>query len=241
MGLASSGQADARTEKQEASALFKQGNKLFMEADYAGAVRRFRAAYALYPSYKLDYNIAAAEEELGNTEQAVFHYRRFVKDGGGKAPAALLAKARQRLKQLTGEGAASSRTDPPGPRGPDGEQEGRDSRTLWAYITLGLGAASTVTAAVLYGVGASQGEAAYDDYQNAVGNEEISRSHRDVENARTKLIAGHVLMGVAAASFVASIYLFVSRPEVALEGDEVSAVGITPLEGGAFMSLSRRF
>jgi tetratricopeptide (TPR) repeat protein len=88
----------------------------------------------------------------------------------------------------------------------------RRSKTLWAYTTLGVGAALAVTAAVLYGVGASQGGEAHEAYQAATAPEEIEAHYNDVEAAKTKLVVGHVMLGLAAASLGVSIYHFLTRP-----------------------------
>ena len=92
------------------------------------------------------------------------------------------------------------------------QAEVRRSKTLWAYTTLGVGAALAVTAAVLYGVGASQGGDAHEAYQAATEPAEIEAHYDDVEAAKTKLVVGHVMLGLAAASLGVSVYYFLTRP-----------------------------
>jgi hypothetical protein len=109
---------------------------------------------------------------------------------------------------------------PPPPTGVDEAEQRRlqeqakvrRSKTLWAYTTLGVGAALAVTAAVLYGVGASQGSDAHAAYQEATDPAEIESQYKDVEAAKTKLVVGHVMLGLAAASLGVSVYHFLTRP-----------------------------
>ena len=108
---------------------------------------------------------------------------------------------------------------PPVHEGPDPAHVALHRRkTLWAYSALGVGAALTVTAAVLYGVGASQGSSAHDAYSKATDPDEMDRHYDDVEAAKTKLVVGHVLMGVAAVAYGVSAYQFLTRPGVEQPG-----------------------
>jgi tetratricopeptide (TPR) repeat protein len=109
------------------------------------------------------------------------------------------------------------------PTAPDPTLEARRrSRTLWAYGALGAGAALAVTAAVLYGVGASQGSEAHESYRAATDPDEIEQRYQDVEAAQTKLVVGHVLIGAAVAAVGASVYLFLTRPGGGSEAPRVS-------------------
>ena len=310
----------AETPREQAGVLFKQGNKTFMEGGYSKALVIFQKAYRLYPSFKLDYNIAATMEELGRLREAAGHYQRFLVLGRDKSPTELVNKALGRLRLLRTKLAslritcdvkgasvwvdrkhagktplrlrvflepgrhsvqAATQGKPPfesevalkagehrdlsikldqaqkeakavvpkeiaadanlQPRPDDDISRARRSKTLWGYIAMGVGGASTLTAAILYGVGGSQGEEAYDNYQKAVGDAEITRYHGEVEDARKKLIAGHVLMGVAAAAFGVSIYQFLTRPTEDKQEFASTVTAVIPLLGGAALSFSGGF
>ena len=57
--------------KARAQVLLKEGSALYKQADFAAALRKFEEAYALYPSPKLQFNIAQADRELGRIVEAV--------------------------------------------------------------------------------------------------------------------------------------------------------------------------
>jgi tetratricopeptide (TPR) repeat protein len=115
-------------------------------------------------------------------------------------------------------------------------QDRRRARTLWAYGTLAAGSVLVATAAVLYGVGASQGNAAHDSYKQATDPAEMDAHYEDVEAARSKLIAGHVLMGAGVAALGASVYLFLTRPR-----PEAPRVSLVAAPGGCALGLRGSF
>lgn len=126
----------------------------------------------------------------------------------------------------------------------------RRSKTIWGYSTLGAGAALAVAAAILYGVGGAQGGEAHDSYLKATDTAPthdvaaVEQYKSDVESARTKLIVGNVLIGLAAASLGVSIYQFVTRPsvpEAPSKKDLGAALSFSPSVGGGSVSLMVQF
>lgn len=320
----------ARTPRLEANALYRQGNRLYNKRDYKGALEKYRQAYAMYPSYKIEYNIATSLYALGRRTEAAQNFERFLQRGGEAAPRAIVRVARQRLKELGRELASVSvscsargagvlvdgktagrtplphriyltagthkievskegypgfsrrlalvrgehvdltvpwrlrphapsrtalatRPDSPGTRagGTDATLtastrllQRRTTRTLWAYTTLGVGLALLGSAGALYGIGASQGNDAHQLYRAAEDRDEIERYRGDLDSARNKLVAGHVLAGAGAAAIAVSVYMFVTRPAVTERDvtprDRVK-VGLSPLSRGMTLSLTGRF
>lgn len=324
--------AQAETPHRDAAgALLREGNALYRDKDYAGALEKFRKAYALYPSHKIDFNLANALEALSRHAEAATHLERFLGGPAEGTPQEVLAKARARLERLkrtqarlelscTVEGAgvkvdgkevgstphkhglylppgrhrleltkegfvrffqeldlragedrrvtvtltrvsvdrplpATSRPASPARRpsssatatdtgGPAPGQPKQRSR-LWAYLGLGTGLACAAAAGVLYGVGSSQGSEAHDKYQAAWQADEIALHRGDVEAAEAKLVAGHVLAGVAAVAIGFSIYQFIitagSERPTSKKTETVTTFGLSPLGSGAAMSLQGRF
>ena len=91
----------ARTPRQEASDLYRQGNRLHNKRDYQGALLKYRQAYAMYPSYKIEYNIATSLYALGRRTEAAQNFERFLQRGGEAAPRAIVRVARERLGELS--------------------------------------------------------------------------------------------------------------------------------------------
>ena len=124
----------------------------------------------------------------------------------------------------------------------------RKTKTILAYSFLGASVALGVTAAVLYGMGASQGGDAHDKYTEAAGKNppapetEIDGYYDDIESARTKVLVGNILISAAVAALGVSIYQFITRPAA----PEVSANTVPPLSvgvirGGATLSFGCTF
>lgn len=116
---------------------------------------------------------------------------------------------------------------------------GRWTRTMAAWALLGVGAACAITSGVLYGVGISSGNEAHDAYLSTSDKDEIATHRQEVESAEKIIAGGHVMAGLTAAATVASVVLFVTRPEA--QAAEVTMFGVSPLVQGAAISLSGRF
>ena len=83
--LSSSALADKKTNKQ-AHAQFNIAVELFNEGKYDQAVIAFERAYELKPSFKILYNIAQTENELGHYATALEAYERYLEEGGERVP-----------------------------------------------------------------------------------------------------------------------------------------------------------
>ena len=66
--------------RQQARRLLTVGNDQFEKGQYHKALRSFSAAYRLFPSHKIDYNIAATLDALERPDQAADHYQRFLRE-----------------------------------------------------------------------------------------------------------------------------------------------------------------
>ncbi len=117
----------------------------------------------------------------------------------------------------------------------------RKLKTLLAYTFLGTGAALLTGAAVMYGIGASEGSDAYDEYRASTASSQYEAGRQSIESAREKLVVGHVLAGVGLAAVGLSVYQFVTRPRVEAAPAPRSALSITPAAGGALMTLGGSF
>ena len=121
----------------------------------------------------------------------------------------------------------------------------RQTKTTWGYVSLGAGAALAASAAILYGVGFSQGAAAHDRYMSSFGADEMNAHYADVRSARGKLYAGHALAGVAAVAVGVSVYLLLTRPDAPRRASAGSrralAPGVTATSGGLGFSVGGSF
>ena len=88
--------------KVEAQALMSQGTKLYEQGDVAGALEKFQAAYAAFPSPKLMFNIAQANRDLSRPVEALGAFERFLV-GASDSPPEKIADARKFVAQLQRE------------------------------------------------------------------------------------------------------------------------------------------
>ena len=91
--------AEAQTDKQKAGKLFRVGNKLYARGNAKGALEKFLRARKLFPSYKLDLNIATCLYDMGRHAEAARELERFL-DKAEKAPPATVKAANLKLSKL---------------------------------------------------------------------------------------------------------------------------------------------
>ncbi|PID39663.1 MAG: hypothetical protein CSA24_00755 [Deltaproteobacteria bacterium] len=80
--------------------LFLEGNRLRGVKRLRAALAAYRRAYELYPSYKIDLNIAQTLFDLDRPREAAARFLRFFRRAKGKAPAHIVQAARAALAQI---------------------------------------------------------------------------------------------------------------------------------------------
>lgn len=85
--------------KVKAQALLSTGTSLYERGDVAGALDKFRAAFAAYPSPKLQFNLGQAYRDLGRPLEAREAFNHFVIEAAD-APADMKAEARRALSDV---------------------------------------------------------------------------------------------------------------------------------------------
>jgi hypothetical protein len=91
--------ADDSQAKARAQVLLSEGTAAYGRGDYAAALDKFTAAYRIFPSPKLWFNIGQANRDLGRPVEAVAAFDRFLDDAAG-APPETLAEARRSAAEL---------------------------------------------------------------------------------------------------------------------------------------------
>lgn len=120
------------------------------------------------------------------------------------------------------------------------------TQTIWGYTTLGLGVALTAAAAVLYGVGGSEGAEAHDRYNEVTSQPgralSVIDAHRaEVEAAREKILAGNILISAGVVALGASLYLLLTRPRPPKAAPAPAPVAVGLVPGGARVTLGGVF
>jgi tetratricopeptide (TPR) repeat protein len=85
--------------KGRAQAFLTEGAALYENGDFAGALRKFEAAYSVYPSPKLWLNIGQAQRDLRHPVEAVEAFERFLADAHD-TPAPAVAEANASVAEL---------------------------------------------------------------------------------------------------------------------------------------------
>jgi PEGA domain len=85
--------------KAQAQALLGQATKLYQQGDVAGALDKFQAAYASFPSPKLMFNIGQANRDLSRPVEALEAFEKFLV-GAADASPEMIADARKSVAQL---------------------------------------------------------------------------------------------------------------------------------------------
>ena len=101
--VASAGPHDAAGDdpkaKVQAQVLLDEGTAAYGRGDYATALDKFGAAYRIFPSPKLWFNIGQANRDLGRPVEAVAAFDRFLRDATD-APAETVTEARRSAAEL---------------------------------------------------------------------------------------------------------------------------------------------
>jgi hypothetical protein len=85
--------------KVQAQTLLDEGTAAYGRGDYAAALDKFTAAYKIFPSPKLWFNIGQANRDLGRPVEAVEAFDRFLRDATD-APAETMTEARRSAAEL---------------------------------------------------------------------------------------------------------------------------------------------
>jgi tetratricopeptide (TPR) repeat protein len=139
----------------EARRLYKEGDKLYAEGDYEGAVRAFEKSYELSQQPALQYNLANAYERLGRYEDGVKALQAYEPHAPGDEREVVrrrIKKLQERADQQKKEAPAASPASepaaaavPPAPAQPepaqptDGVKPTSAGPPVLSYVLLGVG------------------------------------------------------------------------------------------------------
>jgi tetratricopeptide (TPR) repeat protein len=90
----------AQESRERAAELLRQGSVHYDRGEYAAALEKFERAGALYPSYRIDFNIATTLEYLGRSAEAAQHFERFLSRASSSAAPEMLESARSSLARI---------------------------------------------------------------------------------------------------------------------------------------------
>lgn len=114
-GAAHIGRADERASAEKARAHFERGQRLFKVSRYREALEQFKEGFILKDDPVFLYNIAQCHRLLGERDQAITFYRRYLQAAPVEAPNR--AEVEKRIRDLERQSRADpAQAGPPEPR-----------------------------------------------------------------------------------------------------------------------------
>jgi len=229
------------------AALNEAGAKAYAERKYRTAIEKFVEAYAIDHDPNLLFNIARSYEKLGELAAAIEKYQAFIAAPGAdtegrlKAKASLQELAQLREQAIPSEGPKSDVRPPEERSVPDAEPS---SPKLWAWLSLGGGAAITGVGIAFYALGVRDhaqvtGATAYDN-PSAVHPLTHAEARGYVDAGTTKKVVGGIGLGLGGALLVTSALLFLSG-QSSSSGQPNASLSVSPSQGGLFAAYGRSF
>ena len=224
--------------QQKARDHYKRAQELYSAGSYHEAIGELEAAHELDPlATQLVFNLGVVNEKLGNIDQALGHFRRYLEmdiEPQERARAESLVKRLEGAKREVKADVPPPQPPPqPGPRGPEPRDEppphGRiDVLTLTA-AAVAVGGVAVGTVFGLKALGDKPTfDARYASFTQYNANRVAAQSQ--LEKARNEAKVADVSFIVAGAATVATAVLFFARRRDVRQGSiEVSAA---PLVGG---------
>lgn len=101
LGAAAPAHAQEAGEQSAAQDAHRRALELFDHGQFAEALLEFKRAYALAPTFRIQYNIGLSEVALGNAAAAVEAFGVYLREGGDRIPAARRAQVELEVARLS--------------------------------------------------------------------------------------------------------------------------------------------
>lgn len=232
--LAQGGKKKPATEQSEGDAearrQFKEGDKLYAEGDYEGAVKAFERAYELSKQPALKYNLANAYERLARYEEALAALKEYEPHAAADERDVVkrrIGKLQERADQQKAEkekaaatGAAPAESAPSEPAAPSSDASASDASVSTAkptpvlgYVLLGVGAVGVGVGAVFGVMALGSKSDAEKACPEAGGARHCPSSAADTldSNSRNALIAD-IGIGVGLVAAAVGTYFIIKSP-----------------------------
>jgi tetratricopeptide (TPR) repeat protein len=197
----------AKVDDRKALELFEQGFKAYQEGRFQQAIDLLEKAYAMKQEPVLLYNLARAHEGVGNLDQAISMYERYLNETKDVADRAAIEKRvetmrgqiaeRDRLRRERDDARKRDAQAPPGGvvEPPKDDVETRSTSPL-PWIVGGVGAAGLIAGGVLTGLALGK----HNDAEAAPSQREAADLQASAESLGTggtiALIAGGGVLGI---------------------------------------------
>ena len=240
-----------RNDERRARRLFAEGDRLYQEGRYEEAINAFEEAYSLSERPLLLFNIANAQERLGNWVDALENLRRYYDDAPAAERETLDARMRSLEERIDAAAQAEQNRerDRPAPetrtiivqqmQAPETD----DGPSLALPIALIAGGGALITGGVIFGVVAlgarSDAEAMCVESGGAVYCPSSAGSALTTDTTFSILADVGITLGLAASAL--GVYFLITSGGGEEEGDASARAGVSPLAGGARLTLDGTF
>jgi tetratricopeptide (TPR) repeat protein len=224
--LLSLSQTAAAQTETEARAAFQAGVTAFESGRISEALVSFERAYALRPAYKILFNIAQAQAELGKTAQAIRSFEKYLEDGAEEINDGRRLKVEEELERLRLRAERQTPTTLPASQ-PEGtisvdnavmpKPQHRFLFNVAPWISTGI-AAATLTTGILLGAKAASinkrlGNSCVDDQCSP-------RYGDDIDSMKKMAVSADVLFVATSLFTAAAISLFVMKRRSEKRGEK---------------------
>ena len=228
--VAEAQEAEETAAVQEARAAFAQAEQDFNAGNYALAMQGFERSYSLLDGHPrrhlVLFNIARCNEELGNLEQAIEAFERYLREGGDSQENA--DETRRRVQELRERIRSRPTTPGPGPSVETGPDTGWLAAAISLEIVGGLaGIGSLVTGLVAHDLYSGLEERCVPVDACPAG------SQSDIDTGSAMAITSTVLLPVSIAALAAGTVMLVLTPSSAPDDPEAASIQLLPGLGGA--------
>jgi tetratricopeptide (TPR) repeat protein len=218
------GKDPAAQPADRARELAKKSADAYRRGDFKDAITYLDEAYAIDPQAVLLYNKARAHEGLGNTDEAIANYARFLEQepntrDRGAIEQRLTTLRRQRDERIALEKAKAAHTEQAPAQHVTPPPEPEPRRSVLPYVVAGAGVAGIATGAIF-------GMMALSRKDDAVG-EPVQRTSIDLKDEASSLATVSTISFIVGAALVAA-----GATWWVLDGKKSPARGGMPLRVG---------
>jgi tetratricopeptide (TPR) repeat protein len=227
----------------------EEGARRYAAQDYAGALSRFQAAFALEQDPNLFFNIASCHRGLGDLRAAIENYRAFLESPGanpnGREPArqAIIELEAELAAQVAAKRSAQSVASAPRPPAAKDDESWLD-HPLVPWLVIGGGAAALLGGASLYALGDADHEQLSEtpglgDPEAVTG---LTRAQAQdlLDSGNDKKLAGGAAMALGGALLSGYGAVLLIR-ELGTQPTSENRLAIVPGRRGGTLSFAGRF
>ena len=206
-------QAQETSEEKEMLRISAEGAVLYKNGRFQEAIQKFEKAYAFVPEANILFNLGRCHQSLGQVEEAIAYYQRFIAQPGiSEADRARAVRRIETLRQRLNAryGPQEGQQDAPGTRAQvtsaPRPAPARKVRQILEWSLIGAGATAVIAGGIFGGLALG----ARGDFEAATT---VSSKQSAKEDAKNRALVADIGIGVGLATLTTGVVLFfLDRP-----------------------------